>query len=74
MIGEPSLRFKSIVIACFFILLIGMFSGCTEPEPEPEPIQEVVLVVMGVLGESKEFTLADLKDLTNLLNLDPEVR
>jgi len=61
MIGEPSLRFKSIILVCFLILLIGMLSGCTEPEPS----QEVVLVVMGVSGESKEFTLADLKSFTS---------
>ena len=38
-----------------------MLSGCTEPEPS----QDVVLIVMGVLGESKEYTLADLKGFTS---------
>jgi hypothetical protein len=38
-----------------------MLSGCTEPESS----QDVVLVVMGVSGESKEFTLADLKSFTS---------
>ncbi|MFX1517660.1 MAG: hypothetical protein ACFFC6_15255 [Promethearchaeota archaeon] len=55
------MRFKSIFMISFLILLIGMLSGCTEPEPS----QDVVLVVMGVSGEIKEYTLAELKEFTS---------
>jgi hypothetical protein len=42
--------------------LIGLFSGCTVQEPT----QETELVIMGVTGESKEFTLSEIKNLTSI--------
>ncbi|MFX0209551.1 MAG: hypothetical protein ACFFDT_26445 [Candidatus Hodarchaeota archaeon] len=56
------MRFKSIVIICFLLLLIGLLSGCTEPEIT----QEIELVILGVSGESNEFTLTDIKELTSI--------
>lgn len=47
---------------CFLIILIALFSGCTEPEKS----QETELVVLGVTGEPREFTLADIKELTSI--------
>jgi len=44
------------------IILIGLFSGCTTPGTNPK----TELTVLGVNGVSKEFTLAELKDLTNI--------
>lgn len=56
--GEPSLRFKSIAIVYFLIFLIGLFSGCIDQIT----VRETELVILGVSGESKEFTLAEIKD------------
>lgn len=56
------MRFKSVTIICFSIILIGLFSGCTEPGKS----QETELVVLGVTGESKEFTLAEIKEYTSI--------
>ncbi|MFX1284661.1 MAG: hypothetical protein ACFFB5_13460 [Promethearchaeota archaeon] len=56
------MRFKSIIIISFLLLLIGLLSGCTEPEMT----QEIGLTVLGVSGESKEFTLTDIKELTSI--------
>jgi len=44
------------------IILIGLFSGCTTPGTNPK----TELTVLGVNGVSKEFTLTELKDLTNI--------
>lgn len=44
------------------IILIGLLSGCTSPGTNPKN----ELTVLGVNGVSKEFTLAELKDLTNI--------
>ena len=59
-IGEPALRFKSVFIICISIFLIGIFSGCIDST------EDVELIVLGVLGESKEFTLTDLKQLSSI--------
>ena len=42
--------------------MIGLFSGCVEPEST----EEFTLVVVGVSGESNEFTLTDIKEFTNI--------
>ncbi len=52
------MRFKSVFIIYISIFLIGIFSGCIDST------EDVELIVLGVLGESKEFTLSDLKELS----------
>ncbi|MFX1545204.1 MAG: hypothetical protein ACFFCU_03260 [Promethearchaeota archaeon] len=56
------MRFKSGVIVNFLIILIIWSSGCTEPKKS----QETELIVMGVTGESREFTLMEIKELPNI--------
>ncbi|UCG02584.1 MAG: hypothetical protein JSW11_01050 [Candidatus Heimdallarchaeota archaeon] len=56
------MRFKSVVIICFLIIMIVLLSGCTEPEIS----QETELMVLGVNGETREYTLKDIKELTSI--------
>ncbi len=56
------MRFKSVALISFSIILIWLFSGCIAQETT----QETELVIMGVNGESKEYTLAKIKDLTSV--------
>jgi hypothetical protein len=49
-------------MVCFLIMVIILISGCTEPELS----QETELVVLGVTGEFKEFTLTDIKEFTSI--------
>ncbi|MFW9906499.1 MAG: hypothetical protein ACFFFH_19460 [Candidatus Thorarchaeota archaeon] len=55
------MRFKSVTLIFLFILIV-MLSGCTKPESS----QETELVVLGVSGESREYTEEDLLELTNI--------
>lgn len=61
-IGEPSLKFKSILLIWSLIFLIGVLSGCTESGET----QEIELTVFGVSGESKGYSLTDITKLTSI--------
>lgn len=56
------MRFKSVSLNFLIIILITSISGCIEQDIS----QDTELLVLGVSGESKEFTLTNIKELVTI--------